>query len=395
MGLFDIFRSKQSNANSISESQGSITLQKKGCSQFSYAESNTIASDERPYYQPDEYYTYYSYPGTDMAQRVITFEERKKISYPSSRGLYVAEILLLEYCGYGKYPKPKNGYPGFWWFEYGIRDIGHTLESLQQRGFLQWGSVRNSLSGFKVDQLKQILQNAGLPSTGKKADLIDRICAEIPEEKIPVTSENRKYELTALGISELSQNGYVPYMHKHPYKTTEDARFGDVFNVWSINKLFPNGDASNWKQVVGKIELEKFGVDMAEKQESASTAKSSKKQDHTSERDEIRRFLKDSKKEIENGIHSSGDGYSEEEKGLSYKRIGKDKEALVQFYISIGKKFDAPALYRETAVLLRKYGLYEEELKIIDQGLKVIPKNNRHRDELAERREKVLALIRK
>lgn len=91
-----------------------------------------------------------------MATRVITFEERKKTSFPSARGLYVAEIMLLEYCSQGKYPKPKGGYPGLWWFKYGIRDVGHALESLQDRGFLQWASKAKSLGTLKVDELKQL-----------------------------------------------------------------------------------------------------------------------------------------------------------------------------------------------------------------------------------------------
>lgn len=393
MGLFNLFKPKKGNNDQ--EVSVAVTSEDERNDQYAIADSSSISPDERPYYRPDEYYTYFSYPGTDMARRVITFEDRKKISCPSSRGLYVAEILLLEYCNYGKYPKPKNGYPGFWWFEYGIRDVGHKLESLEQRGFLQWRSIKNSLSNFKVVQLKEVLQNAGLPSTGKKAELIDRICTEIPEENIPVTSENRKYELTALGKSELSQNGYVLYMHKHPYKTTEDTRFGDEFNVWSVNKLFQNGDASNWRQIVGQIELQKFGVNMAENQKSVSKVKTRKKQDYPAERDAMREFLKENEKKIERGIRSSGDGFKEEEKGLSYKYIGKDKEALIQFYISIGKKFDAPALYNETAALLGKYGLYEEELQVIDQGLEVVSENNPHRNELIKRREKVCRLMRK
>ena len=81
-------------------------------SQSGYVDSSSVAPDERSYYQPDSYYTWYSYPGSDMARKVVTFEERKRISYPSSNGLYVAEILLLDYCRQGKYPKPSSGYPG-------------------------------------------------------------------------------------------------------------------------------------------------------------------------------------------------------------------------------------------------------------------------------------------
>ena len=133
-----------------------------------------------------------------MARKVITFDERKKTSYPSNRGLYVAEILLLEYCSYGKYPKPSGGYPGLWWFEYGIRDVGHALESLEKRGYLRWAPLDQCLSSLKVDELKQILDKAGLPTTGKKVDLVKRISVEIPREKIGLPDSAYKYELTDL-----------------------------------------------------------------------------------------------------------------------------------------------------------------------------------------------------
>ena len=157
MGLFDIFKQRtgtKSEQKIIGKEVQKDTLFQNN--QNAIADSQSIAEDERAYYQEDSYYTLYSYPGTPMAQKVITFEERKKISYPSVNGLYVAEILLLEYCSYGKYPKPKSGYPGMWWFGYGIRDVGHALESLEKRGYLRWSSKKNSLKGLKVDELKQI-----------------------------------------------------------------------------------------------------------------------------------------------------------------------------------------------------------------------------------------------
>ncbi len=391
MGLFDFLKTKPTqteNSNSpIKIGNGDSSRSGK----VGYADSRSIAPDERQYYRPDDYYTTYSYPGTEMARKVITFDERKKTSYPSNRGLYVAEILLLEYCSYGKYPKPSGGYPGLWWFEYGIRDVGHALESLEKRGYLRWAPLDQCLSSLKVDELKQILDKAGLPTTGKKVDLVKRISVEIPREKIGLPDSAYKYELTDLGKEELRQNGYVPYMHKHPHKTTEDARFGEVFNVWSINKLFPDGDASDWRRVVGHVEEKLFGVDMATAVQDDNTQKTQtkEKQDYASERSAIRAYLTDQRDFIKKSIRTSGDGYVEESKGLDLVRIGKDKEALVQFYIAIGKKFDAPALYRETAVLLEKYEMYDEALNVIDKGLNTIPTANRHRDELLKRKDRI------
>lgn len=388
MGLFDFFKTNKVKQSTVVKTQG-ITVSSHDKKNM-IADSSTIAEDEKCYYQDDEYYTMYSYPGTEMAQKVITFDERKKISYPSARGLYVAEILLLEYCSYGKYPKPKNGYPGLWWFQYGIRDVGHALESLEKKGFLKWASKKDSLQSLKVVELKQILASVDLPTTGKKNELIERIKENVDEDIIMVPGFSSKYELTQLGKKELEDNSYIPYMHKHPHKTTEDARFGNTFNVWSVNKMFPNGDASLWKTTVGDLEEKMFGVNMA----CANPEKSCiQKVVSITERDEMRAYLAANKTLIANSINTFGDGYDEEAKGIDFKRIGKDKEALIQFYISIGKKFDAPALYKETSVLLRKYKMYDEELAVLAKGLKCVPDGNRHRDELEKRKREVTKLL--
>ena len=173
----------------------------------SYADSSSIPIDERQYYQPDEYYTYITFSGTQYERRVVTFEERKSKSYPSKRGLYVAEILLLYYCSKGKYPNPKSGYPGFWWFEYGIRDIGGKLRELQARGFI----VTDVTTG--------------------------------------------KYVLTEMGKLELEENKYVPYVHRSKNKTIENSQFGNAeFNVWSVNRLIHQYPHINPEMIVEQSE---------------------------------------------------------------------------------------------------------------------------------------------
>lgn len=161
----------------------------KTISNKKYADSSSIPDEERQYYRPDEYYTLSAFPNTPFEKKVVTFEERKRMSYPSRTGLYVAEILLLYYCSQGKYPNPSNGYPSFWWFEYGIRDVGGKLRDLERRGYLN--KNQSSL----------------------------------------------KYELSAAGVDELNDNAYIPYIHKSKKKTLEGNMFGPEFNVWYVNKL--------------------------------------------------------------------------------------------------------------------------------------------------------------
>ena len=222
-----------------------------------------VPEADKNYYQNAPYYTDVAFSGTPFEKRVISFEERKKTAIPSRTGLYPAEILLLEYCSYGTYPGPKNGYPGFWWFEYGIRDIGAALKNLEDRGYIVFATAKESLNNFTIPQLKELLSSKDLPTSGKKADLVMRVADAFSEAELLVTGVQIKYMLTELGQRELIENEYVPYMHKAHNKTTEDARFGMTFNVWSINKLLGAGDKTNWKTVVEEQE-KKMGLQTAE-----------------------------------------------------------------------------------------------------------------------------------
>lgn len=248
MGIFDRIKGQSGGKDSPPKDKNGVP----------YADSSSVADDERPYYQKDEYYSYYAYGDSD-ADRLITFEERKSKSYPSAAGLYVAEIMLLEYVSYGTYPKPSKGYPGFWWFQYGIRDIGHVLESMAQRGFIQWASKENRVNHLTVAELKELLGRFQLQTSGSKAALLERIHAGIPANQLPDDLLPPKYELTEMGARELEGNAYIPYMHKSQYKTGEG--FGDL-NVWSLNKAFKGRMPENWRQIIGAMEQKQFGVNI-------------------------------------------------------------------------------------------------------------------------------------
>ena len=271
MGLLDrLVRFLESNNNNVDYEN------KNNRSEVLYADGSTIDEDEKSYYQPDDYYTMESYPGTMMAQKVITFEERKKTTFPSENGLYVAEILLLEYCNKGTYPKPKGGYPGFWWFEYGIRDIGHTLKSLEERGFITWASKFDLLKSLTLLELKEISKIFNIKVNQKKDDLIRDIRNNVSESELPERYFSEKYKLTELGERELKENEYVPYMHKHQYKTNENASSFLSFTVWDMNKKLVNRDKTRWREYIGETEEELYGVNIATGKNNESEVKFNK-----------------------------------------------------------------------------------------------------------------------
>lgn len=351
-----------------------------------YVCADSIEPEEKPFYQPNEYYTYIANKDTPFERKVIKFEERKQNSFPSKRGLYVAEILLLEYCSYGDYPKPSKGYPGFWWFEYGIRNIGQALKSLQKRGFIEFASDKLMLKNLKLTQLKDLLRKENCSTTGNKDELVKRVLENIPKEKYNNLITHIKYTLTPLGKDELQDNEYIPYMHKHPYKTIETEDSSSSFTVWDVNLLLAKeGKQKDWKNIVGEIEQQRIGVNMIQ----------SKSNVHEERNSDIYKFLKTNENEILRRSKSSGDGYDEASKGYAYKKAGNDKEALIEFFIAMKKGFDAPAVYIQAAILLRKYKLYDIEMKVINIGKLNIPDGNAHKADLLKRIPTVEKLIKK
>lgn len=152
--------------------------------------ADTISKDEKQYYQPDSYYTYQD----GQPVNIPTFEERIKNTIPSSTGLFVPEILMLHFCK--NFPNPKNGYPAYWWFKYGVRNVGAMLQSLEERSYIQ------------------------------------------------ISEKNSKYQLTSKGKAEQSENEYVYFTHYNSLDIN--------FDAWKMNILLGTGDKSNYVEIFKK-----------------------------------------------------------------------------------------------------------------------------------------------
>lgn len=202
-----------------------------------------IDEAEKVYYQKDDYYQEIVYKGTPFEKKVVRFKDYIKNSIPSKSGLYVPEILLLSMCQ--KYPHPKSGYPGYWWFKYGIRNVGAVLNSLEDRGFI-------------------------------------------------IIGENGKYELTEIGKIELEENQYVPYMHNHG----KDNRF----TIWDLNKLINDDNRNNYMEIIQQRENELAVEDSKQREKEMELLKSTDKElyDELLEQDEQLELIKKTEEEYKN-----------------------------------------------------------------------------------------------
>lgn len=360
MGLFDFFKKK---AKSESPQQAK--------------DVRAIPETDKKYYQSDSYYTEKVFEGTPFEKKVITFEERKRTAIPSSRGLYPAEILLLEYCSKGTYPGPKNGYPGFWWFTYGIRDVGSALRSLENRGFIAFGSALDCVKSLTIQQLKELLAAKKQSATGKKAELVARVASVYSEEELLDAGIQAKYVLTEIGQQEVNENAYVPYMHSIPSKTTEDDRLGMTFNVWSINKLLGTGDKSNWKVIVEEQEQKK-------------------KNELESRNESFMRELKRIDPEGYKTLKTQDQQIAAVQQARAKYDSDKDLDSYIAFWEMVwangGLKFEGAKWYFELPDLYIKAKRYDEALAFVTKIKKSKPiyaeKANVYIQKIKERKEK-------
>lgn len=172
---------------------------------------------------------------------IETFEQSKKKYFPSNNGLYPAEILLIEYCKNGTYPIESQDYPGFWWYRYGVHDVNLLLDSLERRHFICLCSAEDILPNLTVTRLKELLSFYHLPLSGKKMELVQRLKDNVPDSQLTKQLPKRKYKPTHIGLYEVEQNGYVPYLHR--------ALFPSV-DMQCINKLVFQNPLKSWQTIL-------------------------------------------------------------------------------------------------------------------------------------------------
>lgn len=292
MGLFDKLKEKMQNSE-----------QRTNHKNLKYADSSSIPENERCYYEKDEYYELKPFEGTPFEYSVISFDERKKTSFPSKRGLYVPEILMLSFCS--DYPCTNNKYPGYWWFKYGVRNVGALIKSLETRGF------------------------------------------------ISINVETGKYELTDLGNSEQNDNEYVAYTHRNSDLTT--------FTPWELNQMINNDPMSDWK----KIFAEKTGKPVLSDEEIKNIVIF----DPKAKKQEIRKRVPLSKIKNRNNFDQGYiKGSPFYYKGEQYRKAGDLYKAIEQYDEARFNGMTGTALYYAYDKAFRKMKDYENDIDILEEA---------------------------
>ena len=168
---------------------------------------------------------------------IPTIDSKEKQDYAKTVFLYVNSNNKV---------KNNNEYAGYIFYECGIANPKKYHQQLIRNGYLKEAKTSELLYKFKVDELKKILEENNLKTTGKKAELIDRINDKIPEEKLnEINFDKDIYILSEKGNSYLENHKDYIKIHNHPnwqikleeyFETKRKLNFSASFNdvAWSI-----------------------------------------------------------------------------------------------------------------------------------------------------------------
>lgn len=144
----------------------------------------------------------------------------------------------------------KDDYPGYLLYQLQITNPRLYHENMINEGYFISAPANNTLNSLKVTDLKKILEDKQAKTTGKKAELIERIISlSTPEELEHLKMLNPIYVLSEMGENYLRINHeyiklyqhsnwnisleeYVEMKKKLPFKSPENSVFYDV--TWGI-----------------------------------------------------------------------------------------------------------------------------------------------------------------
>lgn len=124
------------------------------------------------------------------------------------------EILMLFYAE--NYSQDQQFFEGFWYYDYQLQDPYPTLQMLWEQGYLQLGDLTGTLQRETAANLRQLLRRQGLPTSGNKQVLVQRLLDSVGPQALQQLFPHRRFCLTEKGQQIVAQNPGIYYAHTHP-----------------------------------------------------------------------------------------------------------------------------------------------------------------------------------
>lgn len=126
---------------------------------------------------------------------------------------YAIEMLLSSHL---KGNEIGNGYITAYMYECQITNPEKLDNWLLKNGYLRKPTIEETLSYYKVPELKEFLSNRGLKVTGKKAELVERLISALSDDDISTfLKSDKRYFLSEKGMKHYNDNIDLEELHRN------------------------------------------------------------------------------------------------------------------------------------------------------------------------------------
>lgn len=126
---------------------------------------------------------------------------------------YAMEMLL---GGHLKGREIGNGYIVAFMYECQITNPERLDRWLLNNGYLREATIEETLSRYKVPELKNFLSQKGMKVTGKKAELIERLVSALSKNDVKILLDSdKRYYLSEKGLKQYYENIDLEELHRN------------------------------------------------------------------------------------------------------------------------------------------------------------------------------------
>lgn len=141
--------------------------------------------------------------------------EKQQPEIPVYQGDY-AKTIFLNWFSKPKEKPLANKWPQYFLYECGIRDCSSFLDQMIKDGLIKIVQPESKLRALKISDLKEILSNHQLPTTGSKNQLADRILENLDCDVIEQCVGNEPmYYLSVAGQEFVGKHQQYVILYKH------------------------------------------------------------------------------------------------------------------------------------------------------------------------------------
>jgi len=146
------------------------------------------------------------------------------ISDKSNEEKYVSDYELMFMRSINGKSANLSGLPQKWKYRYNL-DVNATAKKLLRLGYIEYAPIEYVITKRTLPDLKALLESKGLPTKGKKEQVIDRVLSDFTPVELSKALPEQYYRTTALGNSFLEEAEFIDFFASSNYEISlEEAK---------------------------------------------------------------------------------------------------------------------------------------------------------------------------